>query len=124
MNKKNDAKHGGSKSKEVVLSFLKSLNAEDFKTARDYVNDNMTFDGVLGSRNGADAYFKDMSKMKFKYEIEKAFSDGDDVCMLYDINMSGTKIFTCGWYHLENGKISSLKVVFDPRSVLKASDKK
>ncbi len=57
--------------KEIVTSFVESLNNEDFKTAKTYVSDNMTFVGVLGSRNGAEAYFKDMKKMKLKCEIKK-----------------------------------------------------
>ncbi len=32
--------------------------------------------------------------------------------------LSGTAVLTAGWYHVEVGKISSLKVVFDPRPVL------
>jgi len=32
--------------------------------------------------------------------------------------MSGATLFTCGWYQVEDGKIRSLKVVFDPRPVL------
>jgi limonene-1,2-epoxide hydrolase len=104
--------------KELVSSFIEAMNEDDFATARGYVHDDFSFDGVLGTRNGADAYFKDMEKMRFKYNIKKAFADGDDVCLLYDINMQGTTIFTCGWYKVQNGKIKSLKVVFDPRPVL------
>jgi len=61
-----------------------------------------------------------MEKMRFKYDIKKTFTDEDDVCLLYDINMQGTTIFTCGWYKVQNGKIKSLKVVFDPRPILEA----
>jgi hypothetical protein len=118
MKTQNDSLKQADETKEVVLSFIKYLNNEDFKAARDLVNDDMTFDGVLGSRNGADNYFKDMEKMKFKYEVKKAFAEGNDVCLLYDINMGNTTIFTCGWYHIKYHKISSLKVVFDPRPVL------
>jgi len=110
--------------KEVVLSFVEALNQEDFTAARKYTSDDMEFRGVLGSRDGADAYFKDMEKMKFKYHIEKIFGNGDDVCLLYNIDMTGTNIFTCGWYHVEDGKIDSLKVIFDPRPVLEKQNKK
>ncbi len=80
----------------------------------------MKFDGVLGQRDGADAYINDMSKMRFKYSIKKVFEDGNDVCVLYDIDMNkGDKIFTCGWYILNDGKIKNLKVIFDPRPVMK-----
>jgi limonene-1,2-epoxide hydrolase len=109
--------------RELVSSFIKALNEEDFETARSYVHDDFSFDGVLGKRNGADAYFKDMEKMRFKYDIKKTFTDGNDVCLLYDINMQGTTIFTCGWYKVQNDKIQSLKVVFDPRPLLEQTQK-
>ena len=107
-----------SQSETVVNAFIKAINDEDFTTARKYVNHNLKFDGVMGSRDGADAYFNDMTRMKFKYDVKKLFADENDVCLLYDINMGGATIFTCGWYKLEKGKISSLKVVFDPRPLL------
>ncbi len=107
-----------SQEKDVVLSFLEALNNEDFKTVRQYLSDDMVFDGVLGHREGADTYVDDMRKMKFKYKVLKAFADEDDVCVLYDINMSGTTIFTAGWYKVHDNKIKSLRVVFDPRPII------
>lgn len=103
---------------EVVTSFLKALNEEDFQTARKYVHDDLQFLGVMGQRSGADAYFSDMQKMKFKYVIKRVFTDGDDVSIFYDIKMQGKTIFTSGWYHVPNCKINSIRVVFDPRPLL------
>ena len=104
--------------KEVVLSYIDAINREDFQTARQYVASDLSFVGALGSRQGADAYFEDMERMRFKYDIKKVFAEGNDVCVLYDVTLSGVKLFTCGWYQIEAGKIRSLKVVFDPRPVL------
>lgn len=104
--------------KGLVRSYVDALNKEDFRTARRYVADDVSFDGVLGSRQGADAYFEDMERMRLKYDVKKVFADGNDVCVLYDVKMSGLGVFTCGWYQVEAGKIRSLKVVFDPRPVL------
>jgi limonene-1,2-epoxide hydrolase len=109
--------------KEVVLSFIKALNDSDFDSAREYLDDNMIFQGVLGSRNSADDYIRDMKKMKFKYAIQKVFADGDDVCLWYDISMSGSEIFSSGWYKVEEGKIKLFKVIFDPRPVLEQAKK-
>jgi limonene-1,2-epoxide hydrolase len=103
---------------EVVIAFLKAMNNEDFKTARQYARDDMQFVGVMGSRNGADVYFQDMEKMKFKYEIKRLFTDGDDVSVFYDINMGDKTIFSSGWYHIIDGRINSIKVIFDPRPLL------
>jgi hypothetical protein len=81
----------------------------------------MTFEGVLGSRNGAEEYFRDMRKMGLQYDIKHVFVNADDVCLLYNLNISDKTIFCCGLYHLEGGKISSLKVVFDPRPILEGN---
>ncbi|MEO6549124.1 MAG: nuclear transport factor 2 family protein [Ferruginibacter sp.] len=118
------SKHHHSKSpKEVVLAFVKSINEEDFKTAKTYASESMSFMGVLGSRNGSEAYFDDMKKMLLKYNIIKVFSDEDDVCLLYNLTMANITIFGCGWYHVEDGKVASLRVVFDPRTVLEFANK-
>jgi limonene-1,2-epoxide hydrolase len=104
---------------DVVLTFIDALNQEDFEAARDFAGDNMKFVGVLGERNGADAYFADMKNMRFKYKIKKTFADGDDVCLLCDIDMGNdTSIFACGWYHVSDGRIDRIQVIFDPRPVL------
>ena len=107
-----------SKAKEVVLSFLDALNDEDYESAKKLVTDDMQFKGVLGERDGADAYFADMEKMRLQYDILKVFEDEKDVCVFYNIDMSGKTVFCCGWYHVEEGKIDSIRVIFDPRPVL------
>ena|ERR1700712_4332318 len=110
--------------KQTVLPFLQALNDEDFDTARSFVSDNMTFEGVLGSRDNADAYFSDMRKMKFKYELIKVFAESNDVCILYNVKMSGDmKVFTCGWYTVDHGRIAAIRVLFDPRPVLEQTKK-
>nr|WP_294796149.1 nuclear transport factor 2 family protein [uncultured Mucilaginibacter sp.] len=110
--------------KDIVLTFISALNKEDFEAAAACLADDMAFDGVMGKRDSAESYIADMKKMKFKYDIQKTFEDENDVCVLYNIDMSGeATIFTCGWYHLSNGKIDKLKVVFDPRPLLEGSGK-
>lgn len=104
--------------KELVLAYIGAPNGQDFQTARKYVADDLSFDGVLGSHQGADVYFEDMERMRLKYDVKKIFVDGNDVCVLYDVTLSGASLFTCGWYRVEAGKIRSLKVIFDPRPVL------
>jgi hypothetical protein len=109
-------------SKQTVLSFIKALNEEDFEEARKFLSDDMKFVGVMGTRDGADIYINDMEKMKFKFDIKKAFADGNDVCLFYDINMSGHKIFSSGWYHIEHHQIKWFKVLFDPRPLLEKAE--
>ena len=42
--------------KEAVLSFIEALNDNDFDGARTHIDDNMVFEGVMGSRHGADRH--------------------------------------------------------------------
>jgi len=105
----------------VVLAFVDALNNENFDEARQYVSDDLSFVGVLGSRSGAEAYFQDMKRMKLKYAVHKTFVDSQDVCLWYDVTMGNVTVLTCGWYHVEQGKIAWFKVVFDPRPALQAS---
>ncbi len=109
--------------KEAVLSFIEALNDEDFDAAASHLHENMVFQGVMGSRYGADEYIKDMKKMKLKYAVQKTFEEGDDVCLWYDISMGGQQIFSAGWYKVEDGKIMSFKVIFDPRPLLDQAKK-
>ena len=104
--------------KQITADFINAVNNEDWSAARELVTDDFVFDGVLGHRDGADNYFDDMKRMKFKYDIQKIIGDDEDAAVKYDIQMGAKTIFTCGWYHVKNGRITSLKVVFDPRPVL------
>lgn len=110
-------------SKEIVLAFIDALNRSDFDSARKLVADDMKFVGVLGSRDGGDAYFRDMKHMNLKYDVKKAFADGDDVCLFYDVTIAGVTVLCAGWYQLSNGKIHLFRVIFDPRAVLEAAEK-
>ncbi|HEY4110722.1 nuclear transport factor 2 family protein, partial [Puia sp.] len=101
---------------QTVLDLINFINEEDFTTARELVWDNFTFDGVMGKRDGAEAYFADLAKMKMHYSVIRSFAKGLDVCVLSNLNMGDKKeIFCCSWYKFRQGKIASLKVVFDPR---------
>ena len=91
--------------------------------ARGMLGDGMTFVGVLGAREGADAYIGDMKRMRLKYDIQKIFTSGDDVCVFSNLKISGVSIFCSSWYHVTEGKVDSLRVVFDPRPVLEQSRK-
>lgn len=110
--------------KDVVLAFVGSLNDGDFVTARQYVHADISFEGPLATRKGADEYLKDMERIRLRFNIQKVFEDADDICLLYDVDMGKTTVYGCGWYKVQAGKIRSIKAVFDPRPVLEAASKR
>lgn len=106
------------KATATVLQFIERLNGENFEGAGDCLYDGFVFEGVLGKREGAALYIREMAQMKLKYQVQQAFAADEDVCLWYEIGMGGKTVLASGWYHTEGGKIHSLKVVFDPRALL------
>jgi limonene-1,2-epoxide hydrolase len=104
--------------KEIVISFLKAIQEQDYKTAGSYVTDNLSFYAPDGSPlEGSEAYFKGLEPLRLKYDIKKVFSEGKDVCVIYDITFSARQVvvFACGLYQVQDSKINSIRVLFDPR---------
>ena len=56
------------------------------------------------------------------FDIRKIFADDKNVCVLYDITVSGIMLFACGWFQLEAGTVRSMRVTFDPRPLLGTAD--
>jgi hypothetical protein len=108
--------------KEVVLELGKALNDESFQIARRYVSDDMKYVGPFGSRDGAEAYLQEIERLRLKFDIQKIFADDENVCVLYDITVSGITLFACGWFQVNAGRVSSLRVTFDPRPLLALSE--
>jgi limonene-1,2-epoxide hydrolase len=104
--------------KQVVLDLGKALNDGNYEEARRYVSDNMSYVGPFGFRDGAEAYLQEIERLHLKFDIQRIFSDGKDVCALYDITVSGITLFACGWFQVEAGKVKLMRVTFDPRPLL------
>jgi hypothetical protein len=108
---------------KLVLEFLQAINNETFDQARKVLADDFTFKGVLGSRNGADAYMDDMKKLKFRYEVKKIFTAQNDICINLEFTQGGHRLPAFSWYHVASGKVKSLEVIFDPRPLLETTHK-
>jgi hypothetical protein len=102
-----------------VMEFLQAITGEhrDFKTARSYVKDNVSYVSPLNSFDSAEPYLKYNESLHLpKLDIKKVFTDGDDVCILHEtILTKPPAVFTSLWFHVDGGKISSLRALFDPR---------
>ncbi|MGH9988602.1 MAG: nuclear transport factor 2 family protein, partial [Nitrososphaeraceae archaeon] len=59
-----------------------------------------------------------MHQASYKFDLKKIFIDGNDVCVFNDVIAGSITLFACGWYHIENQKIHTLKLIYDPRPLL------
>jgi ketosteroid isomerase-like protein len=55
----------------------------------------------------------------------KVFVDGDDVCVIYDLNtVPVPRSPTAEWYRVRAGKIASIRVFFDARPFAESADRR
>jgi hypothetical protein len=105
--------------KEIVMKYFEAITERrDFKTARSYLKDNVSYVSPLNSFDRAEPYLKYNESLHLpKPDIKKVFTDGDDVCLLYDITLTTPPptVFVSAWCHVDGGKISSIRLLFDPR---------
>lgn len=102
--------------KEIVMSYVKALDGQDYKAARDLLGDNVRVKGPSGETfRSANEFIEMLQKQRGKYDLKKTFVDGDDVCLLYDFVTPQVRAFFCSWYQVKDGRIVSIQTVFDPR---------
>ena len=106
--------------KEIMMEFVQAAEHQDFQTARGYLKENVSYVSPLNSFDRAEPYLKYnlhlyQTGQLAKFDIKKEFADSNDVCILHEWNSQ----LVCVWYHVDDdGKISSIKVIFDPRPYL------
>jgi len=103
--------------KDAVTSYIKAMGDGDYAAARNYLGDNVRVKGPAGEAfRSPDEFLEMMQQQRGRYDIKKVFVDGSDVCLLYDFITPKVTTFFCSWYQVNDGKISSIQTVFDPRA--------
>jgi limonene-1,2-epoxide hydrolase len=111
--------------KEIVMEFIEALERKDFKAVRTYISDNISVVAPgpveLTTFNQAEPFATYLEHANLpRLEIKKEFADSNDVCLLYEMNYREPPVttFVCGLFHVnDDGKISSLRFVLDPRTL-------
>ena len=104
--------------KEVVMSYIQALDGQRYEEAMGLLHDNVRIRGPAGETYGRPTSFVEMlRKYRGKYDVKKVFSDGADVCVLYDLIVAGSPVYMSSWYQVRDGKIASVHTVFDPSAM-------
>jgi SnoaL-like protein len=103
-------------STELVLSCIKALDTQDYDQAASYLSEKVRIMGPAGEAFHKPKEFVGMlSQYRGKYDVRKIFSDGNDVCLIYELSAGKAKTMMCSWYKVENGKIVWIQTIFDPK---------
>jgi uncharacterized protein YozE (UPF0346 family) len=105
--------------KAIVTEYLQAADRRDFHSARDYLSDNISYMSPLNSFDRAEPYLKYLEHLDLpKLDIKKEFVDNNDICILHELDFGKPPVtsLVCSWFHVDDdGKINSIRVVFDPR---------
>lgn len=107
-------------SADVVHGFLRALGVRDFEAAETLLANEFTFRGPFDTFDDPKSYIGALRKLYpivKAVKVEKLFEDGDEACLLYDMETNtpiGTA-FICEWFKVRDGKIASIRAVFDAR---------
>jgi hypothetical protein len=109
--------------KAIARTYFDAWRSRDFDRLRPILADGVTFRGVLGNADGADACIAGLRGMAetimTDVVIQVMATAGADVLTWFDLhNRMADPIPTVNWSHVENGLITAIRVTFDPRPLL------
>lgn len=109
----------------VADTYFTAWRGKDFDTLRSVLAEDVTFNGPLAQLEGADACragIERLSAMVTDVEVLKRFVDGADVLTWFKLHTKDAPPMpTANWSRVEDGKITAIRVAFDPRPILNGS---
>jgi hypothetical protein len=112
--------------KTVAATYFSAWKAKDWSTLRSVLADDVTFRGPLASLDDADSCVRGlqgMAEIMTDVVIHKTFADGADVLTWFDLHTTvAPPAPTANWSHVENSKITTIRVTFDARRLAPAED--
>jgi hypothetical protein len=114
--------------KQIATTYFEAWKADDFETLRSILADDVEFDGPLAHLDNADDCvdgLRGMSKIKTDIVIKKRFVDGADALTWFELHTKvADPVPTVNWTHVENGKVTRIRVAFDARELAPPDDAK
>lgn len=108
--------------RDVAATYFRAWKERDFATVRGILADDVTFAGPLATLDNADDAVKGlegMAKILDDIVVQHVFVDGADVLTWFELHTTvAPPAPTANWQHIEDGKVTSIRVAFDPRALV------
>jgi ketosteroid isomerase-like protein len=102
--------------------YFRAWGERDFETLRQVLAEDVTFAGPLGTAVGAADYIDSLerlSRVVTGIRIRKRLADGSDVITWFELHTTlGEPCQVANWSRVSEGRISAVRVAFDPRPLL------
>jgi len=106
----------------VASAYFDAWTGNDIEKVRPLLHDDVDFVGALGTTRGVHATLAGlggMFAMTTQVEVAHRWVDGPDVLTWFELRTATAgPIAIVNWSHVEAGRITRIRVTFDPRPLL------
>jgi hypothetical protein len=107
---------------ELAGRYFEAWQARDEQALAEILAEDVTFRGPLGSAKGRAeciAGLMGMLGIVTSIEVQARIADENDVITWFDLHTAAAPPApTANWSHVEDGRITRIRVAFDPRGIL------
>ena len=111
--------------RHVAEAYFTAWETGDFETLRSLLADDVTFAGALGTASGAEECvqgLRGMSEILDRIEVQMRLADDTDVMTWFDLHTTvAPPTPTVNWSRVVDGKVTQIRVTFDPRDIIASS---
>lgn len=103
---------------EVATRYFDAWRAKDMDAYRALLADGVDFAGPFGTAHGIDECVEGMRRLAggtTDVVVEKMIGDDNDVISWFDLHTADASFAVANWTHVEGGRITRIRVTFDPR---------
>jgi limonene-1,2-epoxide hydrolase len=106
----------------VAAAYFDAWRSNDIERVRPLLHDEVAFDGALGSTRGGEETIAGLGRMfamTEQVEVLHRWVDGPDVLTWFELRTATAgPLAIVNWSHVEAGRITRIRVTFDPRPLL------
>lgn len=107
---------------DIAAAYFDAWKNGDIERVRPLLHEDVDFVGALGSTTGIEetlAGLGGMFAMTKQVEVIRRWVDGPDVLTWFELHTEKAgPLAIVNWSHIESGRISRIRVTFDPRPLL------
>lgn len=108
---------------DTASAYFEGWRRRDAESLREVLADDIVFDGPMGHVEGLEdniASLHGLLGIVRDLAIRRVFVDDPDVATVYDLHttVAADPILVVNWSHVVDGRIASMRAVFDPRPLL------
>lgn len=111
---------------KVALAYLDAVAKKDLERVESLLAADVRFVGPAMTMTGARellAAFRRIGAVHVRSDIKRVFSDGDEVCVIYDfVTDTAGPLPTIEWIRVEGGKVRSINLYYDQVPWLKVRE--